>query len=147
MELPSNDQDLVDKFLAGKECDTTPVIEMLRDNLWMGWPDQPMLDFFTTVWMVNQNLEHKQQLRIVLVDMERPWGKIQKKEEWQSYDVNRDEFMADNITRDLHRHPEGNRNALFIVGVGHAGLNLKFFEGSPVTTVGWYLRNQLGRAG
>jgi hypothetical protein len=144
MELPSNDQELIDKFLYGKECDTSSVIEMLRDKLWMGWPDQPMLDFFTTVWMVNQNLEHKQQLRIVLVDMQRPWKSIQKRDDWKRYDVDRDKFMADMILADIRNHTSDKRNGLFIVGVGHTALNLKHIDGTPVRTAGWYLRENLG---
>ena len=144
LELPFNDQKLADQFLAGEECDTMPVIEMLRDNLWMGWPDQPMLDFFMTVWMVNQNLEPSQRLRIVLVDMQRPWSKIKTRQDWGPYSVNRDKFMAENILSDMNEHPDETRNRLFIVGVGHTGLNLEFFENAPVMTAGWYLRQKLG---
>ncbi len=144
LELPSNDQQLVNKFLAAEECDTMPVIEMLRDNLWMGWPDQAMLDFFITVWMVNQNLPAEERLRIVLVDMKRPWKDIQKREDWGRYNVDRDAFMAENILEDMKKHSEDKRNALFIVGVGHTALNLKYFEGSPWMTAGWHLREALG---
>ena len=145
MELPSHAQQLVEEFLTAKECDTTPVVEMLRDMLWMGWPDQAMLDFFITVWMVNQNLEPKQRLRIVLVDMERPWKKIKKRQEWAQYErTSRDQQMADNILQDLRKHPDEKRNALFIVGVAHTQLNQEYFKGAPVLTAGWYLREQLG---
>jgi hypothetical protein len=145
MELPSNDQELVDKFLAAEDCNTMPVIEMLRDNLWMGWPDQAMLDFFITVWMVNQDLEPKQKLRIVLADMQRPWKEIQERGNWQKYEaISRDRQMADNILADIREHADEKRNTLFIVGVDHTALNLKFFEGSSVTTAGWYLRGELG---
>ncbi len=110
MELPSNGQELVDKFLAAEDCNTVPVIEMLRDMLWMGWPDQPMLDFFKTVWQVNQELEPQQRLRIVLVDMQRPWTKITKRQDWAQYErVDRDRQMADNVLRDIRQHPKGYR--------------------------------------
>jgi hypothetical protein len=145
MELPSNDQDLVNEFLAGPDCNTVPVVRILRDNLWMGWPDQPMLDFFVKVWMVNQNLPAGQKIRIVLVDMQRPWGKIQQRNDWAQYElVNRDRQMADNILADFRQHSQDKRNAFFIVGCGHTMLNFKYFEGSPVTSAGWYLRNDLG---
>ncbi|KPK83437.1 MAG: hypothetical protein AMJ81_08295 [Phycisphaerae bacterium SM23_33] len=144
MELPSNDQQLVEKFLASKDCDTKPVVEMLRDNLWMGWPDQAMLNFFMKVWMVNRNLAPEQKLRIVLVDMQRPWKDIHEREDWRKYNVDRDRFMADNVLRDVKQHPQERRNALFIVGVGHTMLDLKYFEGSPVTSAGWHLRQGLG---
>ncbi len=144
LELPSNDQELVDQFLDADKCDTAPVIEMLRDNLWMGWPDQAMLDFFITVWMVNQNLEPQDRLQIVLVDMQRPWSQIEKRQDLGRYSVNRDKFMAENILKDLHEHPQDKRNTLFIVGVGHTALNFEYFEEAPVMTAGWYLRQRLG---
>lgn len=144
LELPSNDQHLVDQFLASSKCDTAPVLEMLRDNLWTGWPDQAMLDFFTTVWMVNRDLTPQQRLRIVLVDMQRPWSKIENRQDWSQYEVDRDQLMAKNIVRDVQQDPNEQRNGLFIVGVGHAPLNAKFLVGWPILTAGWYLRQQLG---
>jgi hypothetical protein len=144
MELPINDQPLIDQFLAAEQCDTAPVIEMLRDMLWMGWPDQAMLDFFVTVWKANQKLAPDQRLRIVLVDMKRPWKDIQEREDWSKYDVDRNRFMAENILADLKQHPQDKRNALFIVGAGHAMVDFKYFEGSPVTSAGWHLREALG---
>jgi hypothetical protein len=144
LELPKNDQHLVDEFLKSTRYDDKPIIEMLRDNLWMGWPDRAMLDFFASVWMVNQNLETGNRLRIVLVDMERPWKQIKQRGDWQKYDVDRDEFMVENILKDMEKHPNEKRNALFIVGVGHTGLNFKYVEGTPLKTAGWYLRDRLG---
>jgi hypothetical protein len=146
LELQSNDQELIDKFLAAKKCDTTPVIEMLRNMQILGWPDQAMLDFFVTVWTVNQNLPEQQKIRIVLPDRPRPWKKIEKSEDWLKIErFSRDRVMGDNILADIREHPNENRNSLFIVGVMHAGLNLKYFEGSPVKTAGWYLREELGQ--
>jgi hypothetical protein len=145
MELPSNDQDLIDQFLLSKELRPDRVIEMLRDNLWMGWPDQAMLDFFVTVWKTNQNLSPEKRLRIVLVDMQRPWKKIQKRDDWKPYEVDRDRAMADNILSDLKGHPEEKRNALFIVGHGHVKLNMKMANGEPLNNdAGAYLRQALG---
>jgi beta-lactamase regulating signal transducer with metallopeptidase domain len=145
MELPSNDQALVDQFLAAEELDTMPVIDMLRDMLWMGWPDQPMLDFFVAVWKVNKDLPPPLRLRIVLVDMERPWEKIEKREDWNEYNVDRDRYMAENVIRDINEHPSERRNALFIVGVGHTMLNLLHpDETTPMKSAGWRLRQRLG---
>jgi hypothetical protein len=52
--------------------------------------------------------------------------------------------MADNIIKDMRKHPDDKRNKLFIVGVGHTALNHKYVEGLPVMTAGWHLREQLG---
>jgi hypothetical protein len=144
LELPSNDQALVDRYLATPRYDPQPVIEMLRDNLWMGWPDQPMLDFFKSVWEVNHSLPPGQRVRIVLVDMARPWKEIKTREDWQKYDVDRDEFMAANIVRDLRQHAGPTRHALFIVGFMHAIKNLSHAGGEPMKSAGWHLREALG---
>lgn len=144
MELPLNNQELIDKFLAGDKCDKMLVIKTLRDMLWLGWPDKPMLDFFIAVWKANQNQLPEKRLRIALVDMERPWEKIQKRDDWKQYDVNRDRYMADNIVRDIQEHPNEKRNGLFIVGVGHTGLHLEYYGGRPRKTAGWHLREKFG---
>lgn len=144
MELPSNHQQSIDQFLSAEDCNTMPVVQMLRDMLWMGWPDQPMLDFFVTVWRTNQKLAPDHRLRIVLVDMQRPWEKIKKRHDWKLYDVNRDKYMADNIIRDLKSNRHQRRSSLFIVGVGHTGLNFKYVTGAPLQTAGWHLQQQLG---
>jgi len=145
MELPANDQDLVNRFLAAERCDRAPVIEMLRDVLWMGWPDQPMLDFLMTVWQVNQDLESNRRVRIVLVDMQRPWKDIRERRDWAKYErVSRDRQMSDNIVADMREHPAESRNSLFIVGVGHTMLDMEYFDGSPVMTAGRHLQRELG---
>ncbi len=144
LELPSSDQHLVDTFLAGDDCDTTPVIEMLRDMLITGWPDQAMMDFFVTVWMRNQSLSPEQRLRIVLVDMQRPWSQIKERKNWRPYSTDRDKLMADNILQDIREHPAETRNGLFIVGVGHTALNLKYLPEFPAKSAGWHLREALG---
>jgi hypothetical protein len=145
MELPSHAQALVDRFLAAETLDTAPVIEMLRDVLWTGWPDQPMLEFFEAVWRVNQGLTPEQRLRIVLVDMPRPWAEIKERGDWAKYNTDRDELMAENVLKDQRAHAADARHALFIVGVGHAMLNLKYADGvTPMCSAGWYLREALG---
>jgi hypothetical protein len=146
MELPSNDQVLVDQFLAASKYDPAPVIEMLRDMLWMGWPDQPMLDFFKAVWETNQQLPAQQRLRIVLVDMQRPWKEIKSRGDWRKHDVDRNQLMAENIVRDLGKHEVDTRHALFIVGYMHAIVNLSRPGGDPIKTAGWHLSEKLGEA-
>ena len=38
--------------------------------------------------------------------MARPWKEIQKREDWAKYNVDRNEFMASQIGRDLRDHPK-----------------------------------------
>ena len=143
LELPVNDQALVDRFLAADTLDSAPIVEMLRDMLWMGWPDQPMLEFFEAVWQVNRHLAPAQRIRVVLVDMARPWREIRKREDWRKYDVDRDDFMARQVVADF-KAEAGARHALFIVGASHALLNMPGFDGQPRRTAGWHLRQELG---
>lgn len=146
MELPIHAQSLVDSFLAAEELDTALVIEMLRDMMWMGWPDQAMLDFFVAVWEVNQTLPSSQRLRIMLADMPRPYKKIRKWSDWEQYEPSsRNRFMAEKIIEDLADYPHNRRHAFFIVGVGHAPLNLfAADQTTPIRSAGWYLRQELG---
>ena len=143
MELPGNDQALVDQFLAAPKYDPQPIIETLRDLMWDGWPDQGTLDFFKAVWEVNQGLPEEQRLRVVLPDMKRPWKEFTKSGDCTKYDVDRDQFMADNVLLDLREHPGDPRHALFIVGYLHAMENLTE-GGQPRKSAGWRLREKLG---
>jgi hypothetical protein len=146
MELPMNHQGLVDRFLSSNNPDPAPIIEMLRDNLQMGWPDRPMLDFFQAVWKTNQTLPPDQRLRIVLVDMPRPWKDIRRRPDLMKYEVDRNQLMADNILADQRAHGADPRHALFIVGYMHvAELKLAADPSRPVLrTAGWHLRQALG---
>jgi hypothetical protein len=145
MELPCHDQALVDRFLTTPHFDPEPILETLRDNLWMGWPDLPMLDFFRTVWETNQRLPLGQKVRIILVDMARPWNKVKERADWRQYEVDRDQFMAANIVRDLKEHQEDKRHGLFIVGYAHAMRNLAFPGGELRQSAGWHLQEKLGQ--
>jgi hypothetical protein len=141
MELPSNHQENIDRFLAQDTCEKELVIQMLRDFFELGWPCKPTLDFFIAAWEVNQRLPSNKKLRIRLVDMQRPWEKIQKKEDWQTYNLDRDQFMARNVLDDI-RSKNDKRNGFFIVGMGHAMEGLYISEGMP-RPVGWYLKQEL----
>jgi hypothetical protein len=145
LELPTNGQPLVEQFLAAPKLDTAPIIRVLREMFEMGFPDQSMLDFFVTVWTVNRGLDRDKHIRIVLVDMQRPWETIQKREDWARYDVDRDKYMADNIVSDLRGIAAGQRHALFIVGHAHVKLNFKYGDGKTYTSdAGSLLTRQLG---
>lgn len=143
LELPMHAQPLVDEFLAAASLDTTPIVSALRDNLWTGWPDQAMLDFFVAVWSANQKLDDEHRIRIVFVDMKRPWRELIQEGNLEKYNVDRDKFMADNLLRDLHKHA-GRRHALLIVGYAHLE-NLQIAgQNQPLANLGRYLRDDLG---
>jgi len=144
MELPSNHQQNIDAFLARETCQKELVIQMLRDFFELGWPCRPTLEFFVAVWEVNQKLPTDKKLRIRLVDMQRPWEKIQKREDWRAYDVDRELFMAQNVLAD-RQASQDKRNGFFIVGMGHAmeGL-LCADQTTPFHSAGWHLKQSLG---
>ncbi|MBI5388285.1 MAG: hypothetical protein HZA90_26775 [Verrucomicrobia bacterium] len=144
LELPQNDQPLVEKFLAAPTLDPAPVIAMLRDFFEMGWPDQAMLDFFVAVWKANQPLPPARRLRIVLVDMARPWTEIKARQDCRKYDTDRDALMARNIISDRRAHRRDSRHALFIVGATHACSGLQQPTGEWFKRAGWHLRQELG---
>jgi hypothetical protein len=142
-ELPSNHQEGIDTFLTQDTCEKERVIRMLRDFFELGWPCQPTLDFLVAVWEVNQKLSPGQKLRIRLVDMQRPWEKIQKRADWGAYNVDRDSFMAKNVLDDLEAKKDP-RHGFFIVGMGHAMENLHIDEQTPSPSAGCHLRKALG---
>jgi len=144
LELPSNDQPSIDAFLAGDTCRQELVVQMLRDMMDWGWPCRPTLEFFVAIWEVNQKLPVDKKLRIRLVDMQRPWEKIQKRADWQNYEVDRDLFMAQNILKDRQARA-GERHGFFIVGMGHAMEGLYCADRTTRRrTAGWHLQQALG---
>ncbi|MBI5386423.1 MAG: hypothetical protein HZA90_17265 [Verrucomicrobia bacterium] len=146
LELPSNDQSLMDRFLAAPKCDPAPVIDVLRDMHEFGWPDQPTLEFCQAVWEVNQSLPRAQRLRIVLADIARSWKSIHSRADVaKHFNVDRDEFMGSQIERDLRDHAQDPRHALFIVGCMHAPKNITRPGGEPFKSAGWHLCQGLGR--
>jgi len=146
LELPAHNQPLIDRYLEEETCVSQLAIDTLRDMLWMGWPDQSMLDFLQAVWEVNRALPIAQRLRVVLVDMPRPWREIRQRGDWARFEVDRDRFMADQVDRDQREHASDPRHALFIVGYGHAMLDLTEPGGEPMRSAGWYLRQRQGES-
>jgi hypothetical protein len=145
LELPSNHQSDIDRFLAAGAFDPVPVIHTFRDVSWMGWPDQPMLDFFDTVWKVNQVLPANRRIRVVAVDTPRPWKDIHRRDDWKRYETDRDHYMAGKILADLPRRSDP-RGALFVVGYAHAARALRFSADqlSVIDTAASQLAESLG---
>ncbi|MAT70069.1 MAG: hypothetical protein CMJ58_11155 [Planctomycetaceae bacterium] len=142
LELPMHAQPLVDQFLAAEELNTALVIETLRDNLWTGWPDAAMLDFFVSVWETNRQLDPQRRIRIVLVDMQRPWRELIREQRLHKYDGDRNQLMADNIRRDMATSADP-RHALFIVGYAHLESVRHAGAEKPRRTAGVILREWL----
>ena len=144
LEQPWGHQALVDQFLSSPQLDPQPLITVLRDTVLTGWPDQPMLDFFITVWKVNRSLPPEQKLRLVLVDPHPVWRNVDDRLDIVLSDQFRDQRMAKVILKDLRAHRDDRRHGLFIVGMVHAPLDVSGYDGSPVVTAGSRLRQELG---
>lgn len=145
LELPLNHQENIDRFLSQARCEKEIVIDMLRDMMELGWPCDPTLDFFVAVWQVNQKLPSNKKLRMRLVDMQRPWDKIQERKDWRQYGVDRDLFMAQNILNDRKSRQGKQRHGFFIVGMGHAMEGLYYADKATYReSAGWHLKQALG---
>jgi len=146
LELPAHCQALMDRFLTGSACDSFLLNRILRDMAWRGCPDRAMLDFMMTVWQVNRDLPSNRRLRVVLVDIQRPWRHIRHRDDWKTYQqCSRDYAMARTITEDIKNNfPHDLRHGLFIVGVGHAVLDLKYPNGRNVASTARYLCDEIG---
>ena len=147
LELPSADQAMVDEFLSSSRLDPQPVIKMMRDMTWLGWPDQPTLDFFISVWKVNQSLAPEQRLRIVLVDPRAVWRDVHQREDAFAGEVYRDRKMADIILQDLQAHRHDPRHGLFIVGAMHARLGWNVYTGHSLGNVRFAFAQEARTAG
>jgi hypothetical protein len=55
-------------------------------------------------------------------------GMNPQREDWARYNVDRDNYMADNVLSDLHGRPALQRHALFIIGHAHVNLNFMYGE-------------------
>jgi len=120
LELGSDKQKDIDKFLANSFVDKELLLNVFRDYMLVGWNDKGKFDFINRIWQINRNLPLDKKIKIVAVDTPRPPDSYKSKEAMRAnaakYD--RDEFMADTILNYL-KSINDKRNALFIVGTGH----------------------------
>jgi hypothetical protein len=120
LEISSNSQNNLDKFLESDTLNKELIYETLRDISENGWNDKGMFDFIMDVWKVNQNLPKNKRIKIVAIDIPRPWSIIMTKSDAENYfyNINRDSIMASIIKHDLIKTND-KRNTFFIVGSGH----------------------------
>jgi hypothetical protein len=147
LELPTNDQPLVEQFLAADKYDREPVLRILRDMPNTGMPDASMLAFFEAVWRANHapNTSMSQRVRIILVDVARQWDTMRVSGDMQKMDGDRSRLIADNVLRHLTRRRRDNRNALLIVGFEQAEHITCSADGATsIRTAGSKLREALG---
>jgi hypothetical protein len=119
MELPYHTQPLFDKLMNSNELDTSLILKILETEQQYGWQDKGEYEFICELWKINQHSDKK--IRIIPVDYQADWDKLQTKDDWNNYlreDHDRDSTMAEIITKSLNINDK--RHSLFIVGMWHA---------------------------
>jgi len=122
MELSSDKQKELDTFFANKELDTEIILDIFREVQFSGWYDKGMYEFIIELWKLNKKLPKNKQIRVVIVDIPRPFHSFKSKEEMRNHFKNtldRNEQMATIIAETI-KTQHSNRNNLFIVGAAHA---------------------------
>ncbi|MBE0643907.1 MAG: hypothetical protein IH600_07485 [Bacteroidetes bacterium] len=122
MELSSDKQDALDRFYAGANADRELLLDVFRDVQINGWWDRGMFEFLIEVWKLNETLPASRKIKVVAVDIPRPFRSFSSEEEMKQFferAPDRNEEMAD-IIYDTMVRQDGNRNYLFIVGIAHA---------------------------
>ncbi len=121
MEISAHNQVDLDTFLSRDHLEPELVLRVLREIQNEGWPDRGMFEFLCDLWRLNRTLPPARRIKVVAVDIRRPYGTLRTKEELQQFfetAPNRNAFMAETIERDL-RSKRDARHCLFIVGTLH----------------------------
>lgn len=122
VELPSWKQGVFDRFYNSKTMYPELILDIMRAEQVYGWWDRGEYEFLIELWKVNQNLPAINRIRVVAVDEQAPWDRLQTKEDVNSYmkvQKDRNGHMADIIESHL-KNSSDKRSNLFIVGYAHA---------------------------
>ena len=125
MELGSNCQNKINRFLAKDKLDTELLLDVFREYQIDGWDERGKFEFIVDIWKINKNLPLKKRIKIILVDTPRPFNTINSQEELRANRTTEDErnlYMAQTIENYL-RHDD--RNTFFTVGTAHICKSLK----------------------
>lgn len=120
MEMASDKQQDIDRFLANEKTDKELLLNIFRDYMDIGWNDKGMFDFVVKIHELNKKLPANNRIRIIAADTPRPFNSFLTKEDMINSDAkyDRNEFMASTILNYLATKKD-KRNALFIVGTAH----------------------------
>ena len=122
LEMSSDSQEKMDNFFANEIIDKEILLEILRCVQAEGWDDRGMYEFVIDLWNLNSRLVESEKIKVVLVDIPRPFGSLKTKEEYDNHFQNvpnRDQQMADIIEKSMKSCTD-ERGGLFIVGLAHA---------------------------
>lgn len=124
-------QDVMDRFIAGQPVANAELRQVWRNTTISGanpvW-DAPVYEqFFRTVRAANMMLPPAQRLRVLLGDPPIDWTRVQRKEDWLAFALQRDAHFAAVVEREVLPKQ---RRALLIAGTGHLMHGLRG-EGDP----------------
>jgi len=130
----SQHQDILDRYVAGKDVPYTELSKVWRNVV--GW-DPTVIgigyqSFFAQVRVVNQSLPPNRQIRVLISEPPIDWSSIHTKEEWQRIYDRRDSHMAAFIVSQIL---DRRKKALVINGVGHF-FSLPWPSTTPVPSSG-----------
>lgn len=121
LEISSHKQKELDAFFAKDKMDKELILNVFRETAEEGWHDKGMFDFILEVWKVNQTLPSEKRIKVVAVDIPRPFSTFKSAEDCNNYFdtvMDRNVFMANSVEKYI-KLKKDNRNCLFIVGAGH----------------------------
>lgn len=120
MEISAHKQNDLDAFLAKETLDPELILGVFREMQSGGWPDKGMYEFLLDVWRLNRTLPAGKRIKVVAVDIPRPYSTFRTSEEQEKYFdtvMNRNAFMSETIEKDIRSNRDP-RHGLFIVGTG-----------------------------
>ncbi|MDR0295298.1 MAG: hypothetical protein LBH91_03785 [Prevotellaceae bacterium] len=124
LELSKSAQANFDSFFNNKTKEPEIILDILRNEEWNGWPDtKDMFEFILDLWDINEQLAPENRIKALAIDFQRPFHTpITTKEQYDAFYegfIDRNLCMADIIEGHI-KFSADQRNALFIVGSGHA---------------------------
>lgn len=122
LEISEHAQDQLDVFLSNEELNKEVILDVLREVQSNGWCDRGMYEFIVEVWRLNKRLPSEKMVKIIAVDIPRPFNRFQSQEEQKTF-FEKSPDRNENMSRVIEEHINSNkdkRNCLFIVGLGHA---------------------------
>lgn len=122
LEIGLDNQEKMDLFFANEKMDKEILLNILRNGQMEGWDDRGMYEFVINLWNLNKKLAKKDKIKVVLVDIARPWSSFKTNEDLINFFKtvpDRNQQMADIIEKVIKSQTD-KRSSLFIVGFGHA---------------------------
>ncbi|MCP4550288.1 MAG: ChaN family lipoprotein [bacterium] len=122
LEISAHKQSTLDRFFAGSTLEPELILDVFREIQVNGWFDRGMYEFILELWRLNHDLAPQDKIRVVAVDIPRPFGELRSSAEYADHFErvgDRNAHMAGIIKGTIESSPR-DRNNLFIVGLGHA---------------------------